>query len=172
MPTYENGYEELNRFIAQHIHYPDDAREIGIQGRVLVSFIVNTDGSLDSMRVFKLTQGKWESGKQRGVKVKVRMLVPIMMKLSGGQDMLNNPNLSNLNEIMAVKACKKAQYHKALHLYKLVCEAEPDNIYAAHNLGVCLYLTDDINGACEHWRNMKSKGIHTSDYMMTKCTGK
>jgi hypothetical protein len=51
-----------------------------------------------------------------------------MMKLSGGQDLLNNPNLTNLNEIMAVKACKKHEYDKALHLYKLVCEAEPDNI--------------------------------------------
>ena len=76
--------------------YPNQARRMGIEGRVFVQFVVDKDGQLteikavkgigagcdeEAVRVLK-SAPKWKPGKQRGRPVKVRMILPITFKLS------------------------------------------------------------------------------------------
>ncbi len=95
MPQYPGGVQELMRFLAKNIKYPVKAQEAKIQGRVIVQFTVNPDGStsdfvvkrsveasLDSeaIRVLKMMP-KWQPGKQRGVNVAVKYTMPVTFRL-------------------------------------------------------------------------------------------
>lgn len=95
MPQFPGGESELLSFIAKSIRYPVIAQENGIQGRVIIRFVVSKTGvvsnvevlrSLDSacdkeaMRVVK-TLPKWIPGKQNGVNVPVYYTLPITFRL-------------------------------------------------------------------------------------------
>jgi protein TonB len=92
--------QKLYRFIYDNIKYPTLARETGIQGSVVVSFVVNKDGSVEQItvlrdpgagcgaeaeRVVKLMNDKnikWMPGKQRGKPVRVQFILPIKFALA------------------------------------------------------------------------------------------
>ena len=91
MPAYPYGEKELAGFISNQIRYPKEARQEGIEGRILCSFIVAADGSItnieivsgvhpqldrEAMRVLSL-MSKWNPGERNGEKVNVKCLLPI-----------------------------------------------------------------------------------------------
>lgn len=91
MPEFPGGEPALRQFIANAIKYPVIAQENGIQGRVYVTFVVNTDGSIADARIARGVDPsldkealrvvnslpKWKPGKQRGKPVRVSYTVPI-----------------------------------------------------------------------------------------------
>lgn len=82
-------------WIKQNLQYPIIAKINGIQGRVLVQFVVNKDGSIVDSKVIRAvessldqealrlvrTMPKWNPGKQRGKVVRVRFTLPITFRL-------------------------------------------------------------------------------------------
>lgn len=90
-PTYPGGESALMNYLAKNIRYPTIASENGIQGRVIVSFVVKADGSVDDVKIEKgidpsidleairVVKGmeKWSPGKQRGKAVDVKINVPV-----------------------------------------------------------------------------------------------
>jgi protein TonB len=96
MPEFPGGEEAMMKFIQSNINYPDMERENDIQGRVVVGFVVNEDGSLTDITVKKgVSSGidkealrvvrklpKFNPGKQQGKAVKVSFVLPIMFKLA------------------------------------------------------------------------------------------
>lgn len=95
MPRFPGGEKEAGRFLARHLKYPQYAAEKGIQGTVVVAFIVDkngevsetevitgVDGSLDAeaVRVVK-SMPKWIPGKKAGVAVDVQCSMPITFHL-------------------------------------------------------------------------------------------
>lgn len=96
MPTFPGGDDALRKFIAQSVKYPVIAQENGIQGRVFVSFVVNSKGEVTNVKVARpfdpnldkeavrvvQSMPKWAPGKQRGKPVKVSYTVPINFVLN------------------------------------------------------------------------------------------
>lgn len=95
MPEFPGGEAELMKFLSSNIKYPVIAQENGIQGKVIIGFIVSKTGvisditvlrSLDpacdreAVRVVKLLP-KWIPGKQNGENVNVRYTLPVAFKL-------------------------------------------------------------------------------------------
>ena len=95
MPEFPGGTQALMAYLSKNIKYPSVAQDNGIQGRVLVSFVVNKDGSIvdpeviksvdaaldkEAMRVIK-AMPKWNPGKQRGKPVRVKYTVPVLFRL-------------------------------------------------------------------------------------------
>jgi periplasmic protein TonB len=94
-PAPIGGYEAFYKYIGKNIKYPDQARRMGVEGKVFVQFVVDKDGSITNVEVLKgIGSGcdeeaarvlesapKWSPGKQRGRPVRVRMSVPIIFKL-------------------------------------------------------------------------------------------
>ena len=96
MPTFQGG--DLNAYrnwFQSQLQYPKEAKEKGIKGRVIFSFVVEKDGSVSDFkvlntpdkllsaeveRVFKLTP-KWEAGMQNGKVVRVKFTVPIVFNI-------------------------------------------------------------------------------------------
>lgn len=95
MPEFPGGMDKLLQFINDNMKYPAKAQTEGIQGRVIVQFIVDEDGyiiepvivrsvesSLDNeaLRLIKMLP-RWEPGTLKGKAVKVKYTLPIAFKL-------------------------------------------------------------------------------------------
>ncbi len=95
MPEFPGGMGALMKFLGKNIKYPTIAQENGVQGRVIVQFVVNKDGSIvdpvvvrsvdpyldkEALRVVK-AMPKWKPGMQRGKTVRVKYTVPVTFKL-------------------------------------------------------------------------------------------
>lgn len=88
-------YKDLPAYLAKAIHYPDMARAANIQGRVIISFVVNEDGSISDAKILRGIGGgcdeealrvvnampHWKPGKQNGQAVKVLFTLPITFVL-------------------------------------------------------------------------------------------
>ena len=95
MPSFPGGLEELYKWIDNNVQYPAVARENGIEGRVILKFIVEKDGSLRDSTVIRSVHPivdrealrlvgqmpKWNPGKRAGIPVRVRYCLPIKFKL-------------------------------------------------------------------------------------------
>jgi len=97
MPTYPGGPVEMMKFLSKNIKYPSLARENNLEGKVIVKFYVDTDGTVKSPEILKdgvgggcadeavrvvKTMPKWSPGTQRGKNVKVYYVLPVTFKLS------------------------------------------------------------------------------------------
>jgi periplasmic protein TonB len=94
-PSYPGGEEARISYLQQNIKYPEEAKELGIQGKVFVTFVVEVDGGITDVRVLRGIGGgcdeeairvvksmpKWVPGKQRGVPVRVQFNLPIKFTL-------------------------------------------------------------------------------------------
>ena len=94
--SFPGGMAELMKFLHKNIKYPSICQEQGIQGRVIVQFVVEKDGSITDVQVIKAinpyldkeavrvvsTMPKWSPGKQRGKPVRVRFTLPVTFRLS------------------------------------------------------------------------------------------
>ena len=94
-PDFPGGMGALMKFLGSNIKYPTIAQENGVQGRVIVQFVVNKDGSIVDAKVMRSvdpyldkealrvvsSMPKWKPGKQRGKAVRCRYTVPVMFRL-------------------------------------------------------------------------------------------
>ena len=93
---FPGGMEEMVKFLQKEIKYPKEAMDKKIQGRVIVQFVVNKDGSICEDTVVKsvdplldaealrvvLSMPNWTPGKQKGDPVRVRFTLPVSFRLS------------------------------------------------------------------------------------------
>lgn len=95
MPSYPGDMEAFYKFLAQQMHYPKEALENGIEGRVVVSFVVEKDGRLthfeavsspspllsnEAIRVLR-QMPRWNPAKRMGRNVRCQYNIPVMFRL-------------------------------------------------------------------------------------------
>ncbi|MDA0315480.1 MAG: energy transducer TonB [Bacteroidetes bacterium] len=95
-PNPPGGMSGWNKYLSDNLKYPTQARRMGIEGTVIVVFVINIDGTIQDVEVLRGIGGgcdeeaakivkkapKWDPGKQRGKPVRTRMRLPIRFKLS------------------------------------------------------------------------------------------
>ncbi len=97
MPEFPGGVEELYKYLGKNIQYPQMARENSIEGKVVLTFVVDKDGKIsniesagkklgwgcdeEAVRVVK-SMPAWTSGKQNGKAVIVKFTLPIRFQLN------------------------------------------------------------------------------------------
>ncbi len=95
MPSFPGGAAALMKFLSDNIKYPVVAQENGVQGRVVVSFVVERNGSITDVKVVRSvdpsldreatrvvkSMPKWIPGKQNGASVRVKYNVPVSFRL-------------------------------------------------------------------------------------------
>ena len=96
MPSFPGGISGLMTYLNQNTRYPAVAQENGVQGRVVVSFVVGKDGHISDVTVLRSVDPsldkeairvvrnmpRWTPGKQGGEPVKVRYNVPVSFRLN------------------------------------------------------------------------------------------
>lgn len=95
LPEFIGGETEMRNFIIKNIKYPIEAKDMSIQGKIYVEFIVSKTGEItnvklaksvdplldnEALRVVKLMP-RWNPGKQSGHNVNVSIIIPIMFTL-------------------------------------------------------------------------------------------
>ena len=95
MPEFPGGIKALLKYLASNIHYPEYAKEAGIQGKVYLNFVVEKDGSITHVKVLRSIGGGcdeeavrvvenmpgWKPGLQHGKPVRVSFNLPIKFTL-------------------------------------------------------------------------------------------
>jgi len=96
MPEFPGGEAAMRRFLSRNIQYPRIAEELGIEGRVVVSFVVERTGEITDIQVMRgvdrhldaeavrvvRAMPRWTPGEQRGTQVRVKFVLPIAFRLS------------------------------------------------------------------------------------------
>lgn len=96
MPEFAGGDGELMKYIAEHLDYPRQAIRLNIEGTVMISFMIDRDGSVKEVTVVRgigmgcdeeavrviSSMPAWKPGKQNGTAVRVRRILPIKFKLA------------------------------------------------------------------------------------------
>jgi TonB family protein len=94
-PEFPGGMEALMDYLKANIRYPQEAKERGKQGRVIVQFIVEEDGTLTEGKVMKpvdpqldaeairimRSMPKWKPGETRGKPTRMRFTFPVSFRL-------------------------------------------------------------------------------------------
>ncbi|MBQ2208819.1 MAG: TonB family protein [Prevotella sp.] len=99
MPQFPGGPAALMEYLSKNVKYPEEAYKNGIQGRVIVTFVIEKDGSISDANVVKSVDSQidaealrvvnsmpnWIPGRQNGETVRVKYTVPITFKLQGNE---------------------------------------------------------------------------------------
>ena len=94
-PEFPGGMAELMKYLQKNTRYPKVCKEQGLQGRVIVQFVVNTDSTISDVKVVKpvnphfdqealrvvKAMPKWKPGTQHGKPVRVRFTLPVTFRL-------------------------------------------------------------------------------------------
>ena len=95
MPSFPGGQGALMSYLYSNTKYPVVAQENGVQGRVIISFVVERDGSISDVKVARSvdpsldreaqrvvkSMPRWSPGKQNGSTVRVKYTVPVVFRL-------------------------------------------------------------------------------------------
>ena len=95
MPEYPGGMQAMIEFLQTNMKYPEDAEKQKVEGRVMVQFVVETDGSISDVHVAKQVfpsldaeairvvkaMPNWTPGKEKGRVVRVKYLLPIVFRM-------------------------------------------------------------------------------------------
>ncbi len=95
MPEFPGGKKAMMNYLARNVKYPIRPQEVGIQGRVIVQFVVERDGSISNLVVVRSVDPdldkealrvveampKWAPGMQNGKLVRVKYTLPVYFKL-------------------------------------------------------------------------------------------
>ena len=95
MPEFPGGQDSLMSFLMHTLKYPKEAMAKGIQGRVVVKFIVEKDGQVSTPQVLKSVcpavdeealrvircMPRWKPGKQNGKEVRVFFTLPVTFRM-------------------------------------------------------------------------------------------
>ena len=118
MPEFPNGgMAGLMQYLSKNIKYPEAAMKKGIQGRGIVQFVVEKDGSITNVKILRgvdpeldkeavrvvSAMPKWKPGTQRGEAVRVRFTVPVMFRLTEDKIPVKYAPIENkINELVVV----------------------------------------------------------------------
>jgi periplasmic protein TonB len=96
MPEFEGGIQKMYKWLGKNLKYPLLASNHGIEGRVIVTFVVEKDGGISNVEILKgvgfgcneeaerviKAMPKWKAGLQNGKPVRVRYTIPLNFQIT------------------------------------------------------------------------------------------
>lgn len=146
--------KELSNHINKHLKYPEDAYDKRIQGRVLVYFTINKDGSIGKTKIKAPYKGellateaeriinklpKFKPGKHNGTPVTVKYGLPITFKIPG----VKPSNIKKASERIELKEVYNFNQVSQIPQFK-VCKNNKDNSQSCFNKGLIEHIEDNF----------------------------
>ncbi|MBR5973289.1 MAG: TonB family protein [Paludibacteraceae bacterium] len=114
---FQGGMNALKEYLRCNLCYPEQAANLGLQGRVIVSFVVNTDSTISNVQIERgvdpllddeairvvSSMPKWIPGEQNGRKVRSYFRLPVLFKLSDAMTICNDSILVHRNDSTSVR---------------------------------------------------------------------
>lgn len=112
MPKFPGGMAKMMQYIAENTKYPEAAKANGVEGRVIVNFIVDTEGNIRSPKIYRSIDPELDAealrvvssiptmtpGMQNGKKVNVRFTIPVSFQLNGSKEKPNYEQAVSVKE--------------------------------------------------------------------------
>ena len=128
MPQYPGGVGKLMEYVSMNVRYPKEAESKSIQGRVIITFVIEKDGSIEDAEVVKSVDPaldaealrvvkampKWTPGKQDGKPIRVKYTMPITFALQGG-DVIPDGKVKGANVMNETVVVGIGDNAKAIH---------------------------------------------------------
>ena len=126
MPEFpDGGMAGLMEYFKKNLRYPEEAKKAGMQGRVVVQFLINKNGAISDASVLRSvdrlldaeavrlvrSMPKWKPGMQKGKAVTVKYTVPVLFKLDAVDEKVAQKNLT-----LIMKGTSAADYADVLIL--------------------------------------------------------
>ena len=125
MPEFPGGMAECLKFLGKNIKYPVQSQQAGVQGKVIVQFVVEKDGSVSNPKVVRSIDPdldgeavrvisimpKWKPGMQKGQAVRVKYTVPVTFRL-------DRPAGADDTHRIVLKMDSAAMRNNSVHFYK------------------------------------------------------
>lgn len=153
MPEYPGGVNEMFKFIQSTVHYPINAQEKSLGGKVFLKFVVDSTGKIAEVNVIKSTgveeldqeavrvvraMPKWKPGSQNGRNVNVFFNLPLNFSLPTPY-FIFNVNNTDINYNKAKELVINDKLNEALEIYQKI----NGDTEVWYNLGVIYYLKKD-----------------------------
>jgi protein TonB len=199
-PEFRGSTSAMYRFISDNIFYPKVMlqRSNPIEGKVLVRFVIDTNGKvfdieivkglhplLDSEAVavvkkFNIPGNEWTPGMQDNKKVKVKFILPVKFSADeSNETFTSSEEFKKSNKISSIdratpfyyagtKKLELKDYKGAVQDYDSTLKNVPYYLDALYNRGVAKYNLKDIQGACIDWRKIRSLGHPDADDFLSK----
>ena len=180
MPNFPYGMMEFYKFFAQNLEYPQEASDSNIQGKVYVTFVVDSLGQVtesgilkdigggcgqEAINVIKLTSGIWNPGIHKGKRVNVRMNLPITFTCldcgkedSGYKISTRTKDDPNYYYNLGVAEFNAGRHIIAIFYFTNALENNPKHLDALYNRGISNFEIGKIKAACEDWNFGKKNG--------------
>ncbi|MBL4716116.1 MAG: TonB family protein [Bacteroidia bacterium] len=168
MPEFPGGIQAMYKFLSKNVEYPFIAKEKNITGKVLVKFIITSEGNVDRSYVItgvheSIDQAaldvinkmpKWKPGFQRGKPVSVWMTIPIKFILAEGE------KLSSFDYYFkyGVNALSKEEWLSAKKYFTKCLNYRSTNPDAYNNRAIAYKQLGKIKKACKDWQKALKYG--------------
>jgi len=167
-PHFKGGDTTLLKFIVTHVRYPEEAKELNIQGTVFLSLFIDENGSVsnvqvlrglpggcteEAIRVINLTQGMWEPSIIDGKPVGGEIKLPVKFTFVD----LSYSTKADLFKI-GMNLMKEGKYRRAIGFFP--CSASDDTIRvdALYNRGLCKFFLKEYSDALTDWEEAMKLG--------------
>jgi TonB family protein len=172
MPEFPGGSSALMKFIQEHVVYPKSEIDLGIQGKVIVRFVVMEDGTVDSVNVIQRVSPlldkeavrvtkqlpKFIPGHQQGKPVRVYYNLPFQFKFqvnSTPSDLKENKDPDFRN---ALSLIRYEDYKEALKALQYSLEKFPEDYLTYEKRAECEVKLGKLADACTDFNKAKNLG--------------
>jgi TonB family protein len=172
MPQFPGGGESaFMEYLMSNIHYPHEAREKGIEGIVIVTFTVDSTGSINGSKISRnvspdldaealrviSTMPVWKPGKQNGRNVSVQYNIPVTFSINDTSK--NTKNFKrNKHYDEGIKFFDKEDYVKAIESFTNAIKLDKEDHSSYYYRGVCFMKSGNKNAACDDWQKARAYG--------------
>jgi TonB family protein len=186
-PQFPGGEAGLIRFLQTNIVYPQNALEQKIQGKVLLRFVVNEDGSVSDVKVVRsvcpdLDREAWRvvkllprfiPGKRNGQPVKVYFNLPIVFKLNVygySTPAVNSKMARDENFTSGIQEYRLGNLNQAIKFFEQSIASSPSEYLGYEFKAICEADLLRLKQACEDYKKAKALGSPDVDeYLSKKC---
>lgn len=176
MPKFPGGEAEMFSFIGKNIYYPNEAKENGISGTVYLSFLIDTTGKVDSVKVLRGVQilneeavrvvksmPNWTPGMQNGRKVIVQLILPVKFNVQNGKakgSVVVPKVKSKRDEFfeMGNAYINSGYYENAIESFTNAINEDKKDMDSHFNRAVCFKKLELMNAACIDLHRAKKLG--------------
>lgn len=175
-PEFPGGIDALMDFLKSNIHYPQQAADKGIAGRVYASFVVDTNGNVVQVKILRGIEGlneealrvvkampKWSPGRIKGKAVQVQYNLPIVFSLANVKSTGEPKNKFGSYLDKANEYYETGNFEMAIVYYTKAIKE--NNVYSDpyFKRGNCFNELGFANSACSDWRKAKDLGSSATD---------
>lgn len=163
MPVFPGGKKAFKEYLIQNINYPFIDRNNGIEGKVIVSYCIEIDGSVNEISIVEgigdasnkevikviSKMPRWNPGYRGGEKVRLRLTTPVIFHI--GTQIDNRYNFTNnSNYSQGIARIDAREYKKAIKLFELVLEENKGLIDESKaNIAICKLNQKDLSEAAK-----------------------